>query len=207
MAPAPIPLDSFCCWARRWVHVTGTFTYGLYCCVISGAWLGPRLFAEPSAHALARKTWMIAAVWCLVAFPLALFGRFGRPESEVGMPRPGDRKNWLPILLGACFLLSVSESRQIWAAPGACFSLFGLVWLRSTPAQRRWPIVPVGLLWGGIYPLTLAWPNEQRLYLGFLIGGIAVTLQGIVEIVRSLRQLADGHVPSAHDAFSPPSSL
>jgi len=121
------------------------FHLGSVLCVMIGGRVEPTLIAGPSVHVLVRKALMIAAVWCFIALLLEPLGRL---ESESGLDRFWDRKNWRknwrPILLGACFFLSVCADSQIWAAPGACFSCFGLVWLRSTPAQRRWPIAPAG---------------------------------------------------------------
>lgn len=204
MAPAPIRFDRFYQLVRQWVHVTHTFTLGLFLCVFTGGGVEPRLIAGPSVHVLVLKALRIAAAWCLIALILEPWG-----WPEFGVHRPWDRKKLLPMLMGACFVLCIHESSQIWAAPGACFSFFfGLVWFQSTPAQRRWPIAPVGWLWGGIYPLTLAWPNQQRLGLGLLIGGIAMTLQGIVEIVGSFRRPADGsQASSGTPSLAPPASL
>jgi hypothetical protein len=191
MAQAPIPFDRFYRWVCHWVRVTRTFTFGLLLCVFFGRAAEPRLIAGPSVHLLVLKAWSVAAVWCLVAMILEPWGRL-EWESESGFHWPRGRKNWMQIVLFACIFLSVDEKTQIWAAPAVCFSAFGLVWLQSTPARRRWPIAPVGWLWGGIYPLTVAWPNLQRFDLALLIGGIGMALQGIVEILRSLRPPADG---------------
>jgi len=152
---------------------------------------GAQAYRGASVHLLVLKVWSIAAVWCLVAIILGPWGRLER-ESDCGWHWPRGWKNWMQIVLFACIFFSVDEKTQIWAAPAVCFSAFGFVWLQSTPAQKRWPIAPVGWLWAGIYPLTVAWPNQQRFDLALLVGGIGMALQGIVEIVRSLRPPADG---------------
>jgi hypothetical protein len=41
-------------------------------------------------------------------------------------------------------------------------------------------------LWGAIYPLTLDWPNADRMNLGLFIGGLATAAQGAVQIAERL---------------------
>jgi hypothetical protein len=191
-------LDRFWRWAREWTRVTHTFTWGLLLCVLPGARVEHRAFAGSPAHGLLLKALMIAAAWCFIAIFLELCGS----ANEFGTHRPWKPQDkWLVLLCGS-FALSVFETAQIWAAPVAAFSVLGILCVRLTPLRRRWPIAPAGWLLAGVYPLTVAWPNELRYDLAFAIGGIATALEGAIEIVRFLRRPPDGGQNPAEGAVS-----
>lgn len=101
-------------------------------------------------------------------------------------PRRWTGKDGWTVLLLAIIVFAFTQRESSWAGPVACFCFFAAIWLRSTPAQRRWPISAAGWLWGGIYPWMLAWPNADRFDLGLLIGGAATALEGIADIFRFL---------------------
>jgi hypothetical protein len=140
----------------------------------------------PLPHA-ARVALLCAAILSL----LLLLLHFPEPPGSVPPPWEG-RNKWSFALLAVGFGLAWWQRTHFWAAPVLGFSLAGAIWLVSKPRQRSCVLAVAGWLWAGLYPLTLAWPNEQRFYLALFIGGVATTLQGVWDVFR---YLSEGRLP------------
>jgi hypothetical protein len=138
----------------------------------------------PAGSALAivfHRGMMVASIWVLIWLSLQPFaGYLDFPGEQIEW----SRRTWYHILAFGAFMGGVCEPDQIWATPLAALGMSGLLWLRFSREERRRAIALAGCLWGAIYPLTLDWPNADRMSLGLFIGGLATAVQGVVQIAE-----------------------
>jgi hypothetical protein len=183
MAPAASRYERFCQWAQHVVKATHCLSAGLMMCFISVEAL-QRHLPVGSALAIAFGRIMMAAViWLLIWLILQPFaGCFEYPSR----PIEWNRRTLHYVLAFGAFLVATFERDQIWATPLATLSVCGLLWLRFTPDERSRSIALAGWVCAAIYPMTIAWPNADRLSLGLFLGGAATAVQGAVQLVRRL---------------------
>jgi hypothetical protein len=140
---------------------------------------------------LPHATGVALLCFAILNLLLILLHSFSQPPA--GRPaRWTGRNKWPFMLLAVGIGLSFWQSARVWAAPVLGFSAAQFLWLLSKSGERSCVLPAAGWLWAGLYPLTLAWPNEQRYYLAFLIGGVATTLQGVWDVFR---YLSEGRLP------------
>jgi hypothetical protein len=85
------------------------------------------------------------------------------------------------------FLLALAWGVAVWLRdlPGV-FSVICLLTAAYLWRHLRSPFLVAGWLWAALWPLTVPWPNKQRLLLAALLGGATSTLQGAWDVVAFL---------------------
>lgn len=147
-------------------------------CLISASALESHLHAGSTVAIAFHRGCMVATACLLPTLMLEWWARW-LDEFDGGID--WTRQAGCLLVLGA-FLGAFSAREQTWATPVAALSMAGLLWLRFSREERRLAIALAGCLWGAIYPLTLDWPNADRMNLGLFIGGLATAVQGAVQI-------------------------
>jgi len=142
---------------------------------------GLRVLLERNSHSfwvrpLFWATWLLLLliIFCACAIEL---GRFNRKAREIGTLT-------VPFILCAVFLWYFRNEGWAALATGVlCAAFFsGIAKLR----RRSLRITVVGWTAAGVLASLVSWPNEQKLDLVILLGGIASTAQ-------TLADLASGH--------------
>jgi hypothetical protein len=172
---------------QRFRSVTHWLAVGPPIAVLGGEHLATTRFANaPLPHAL-----RVALLCALIPYLLLLLLHF--PEFSTDEPAPWEGRNKWPFV---CFLVGFGLSwplrTHFWAVPLLGLSLAQYLWFLSRPRERSCVLLVAGWLLAGLYPLTLAWPNDHRFFLAALIGGAATTLQGVWDVFR---YLGEGRLP------------
>lgn len=174
---------------RAWFKVAGTFFTGICIACYFGRWL-PRVLVPGSP-------WWIPALVAIA--PLVLLCRLGwrwtRPRDKA------DTEYLQPfIALFLCWAPLQYFRHHGWAAPAAGVVMGAYAWEFARSRGRSWPIVVMGCLVAGTVAPLVPLPNALRLQLVFTGFGLAVTLQGLWEILRYL--LGHRPEPASHPTAS-----
>jgi hypothetical protein len=140
-----------------------------------------RRMPEIGRHPLLFGTLVLVLLW-MVLEPFV-----DTDPARVTHPVGRWQENAARFLPCACFAFLYGFAGENWAAFALGQAVGWFFWAAGKLWQRSYFVAVVGFALAGIVAFALPWPNEQRKELVFVLGGFAVSLQGLRDLITELR--------------------